>query len=110
MTGRIERGDWRGVLNVRSSGSLDKTLWRSRIFGFCPQNLGGTLRKSLGGKALAKRINFLHRSNATKCKRFVRWRFSSALDFSRKANDALDTMRRHFVPFSRFSRKKEIDF
>jgi hypothetical protein len=46
------------VLNVRWSGLLDKTRWRSRFFGFCPQDFGAALRKSLGGKALAERVKF----------------------------------------------------
>jgi hypothetical protein len=92
-------------LNVRSLSSLDKTLWRSRIFGFRPHNPDVTRRKSLGGKALAKRKKSQHRSDATKWNRFVRSYRCAVQESARELKTALDQMRLHFVPFSRFSRK-----
>jgi hypothetical protein len=67
-------------LNVRSAGSRDKTLWRSRFFEFCFRRLDASGRKSLGGMALAKRKKFPHRFDATKWNRFVRWHFAPDLD------------------------------
>jgi hypothetical protein len=95
------------ILNVRGSQVLDETLWRSRFFGVCPEDPRSMSRKSFGCNVLGESVKFKHRSEATKCFRLVRSRCRSGVKSSSDCENAGDKRRLHFVPFSRFSRKKE---
>jgi hypothetical protein len=78
------------ILNVRWPEPLDIPHWRSRFFEFCFRACADTRRKSFGHIALANRVKFEQRSNATKWERLVRTDAALALDSSSGCENAGD--------------------